>query len=84
MILIGHIFIYVMLDAIWLCDTRILCFYLHYVGYNGIIRLMSYDFHFDVMIKCDYACNVASVDVSYLAWGLGDSMFRLGFDNAFV
>ena len=59
-------------------------FYLHCVRYDGIIRLMGYDFHFDIMIKCDYACNIASVDVSYLAWWWGDSMFRLGFDNVFV
>ena len=45
-----------------------LCFYLHYGRYNGIIKLMGYDFHFGIRMKCDYACNITSVDVSYLAW----------------
>ena len=45
---------------------------------------MGYDFHFGFMMKCDYACNITSVDVSYLAWRLGDRMFRLGFGNVFV
>ena len=84
-ILIGYIFICVMLDAIWLWDIiNRLCFYLHYGRYNGIIKLMGYDFHFGFMMKCDYACNITSVDVSYLAWRLGDRMFRLGFGNVFV
>ena len=77
-------FICVVLDAIWLCDINRLCSYLHYVKYNGIIKLTGYDFHFGIMIKCDYAYNIVSVDVSYLAWWLGDSMFRLWFDNVFV
>ena len=86
MILIGYIFICVVLDAIWLCDINKLYFYLCCVGckYNGIIKLTGYDFHFGIMIKCHYAYNIISVNVSYFAWRLGDRMCRLGFGNVFV
>ena len=56
----------VMLAASKLRDINRSFFYLHYVRYKGIIRVMGYDFHFDMMIGCDYAWNIASVKVSCL------------------
>ena len=38
-------FVHDVLNTIWLCDAKILCFYLHYVRYNEMIRLMGRDFY---------------------------------------
>ena len=80
MTLIGYIFICVILDAIWLCDTNMLCFFICIMlGITGL--LWSSSWYYDKMWLCMQFCKGGCIIFSM--W-LGDGMSRLGFDNVFV